>query len=164
MPHDRSIPSGDVMLSEIDFRAIFDQSTLGKTQLRIAHARWLVDPSLCQLLCRLRERVPTTLRSTITHPDEVHFDLVQYRGLAAAEIDSYAIEKRRAKCEGAHCPAACFRDVVWDLMLSLDVPISARMNLKTAALGRPFCILEAEKYSLARDRCGECRHARGVVS
>ncbi len=59
------------------FRTIFEQSTLGMGRVGFGDARWLdVNPAFCRMLGRSRDEMLSTPWPQMTHPDDVHRDLL----------------------------------------------------------------------------------------
>lgn len=97
--------------SEERFRSIFEHAPLGVALVSGADARIsATNPEFRSLLGYSDEQLGTMVVSDLTHPADLHQDLVQYRALLAGQIPSYRMEKRYLRRDGT---------VVWaDLTVS----------------------------------------------
>jgi PAS domain S-box-containing protein len=98
---DRGVQLGLTRNSEARFRATFDNAAVG-----IAHVapdgRWLrVNGVLCRILGYPADELLTKSFQDITYPDDLAADLVQVELMSGGKIDSYNIEKRYLRKDGA---------------------------------------------------------------
>ena len=79
--------------SEVQFRAIFEKSSIGISLANLDG--WIVDtnPALCKMLGYNREEVLTMRFADYSHPDYVAADLKLFQELVAGKIDHYELEK-----------------------------------------------------------------------
>jgi PAS domain S-box-containing protein len=81
--------------SEIKFRTVFEQSAIGMGRVCFDDARWIdVNDAFCSMIGYTREELLGMPWPEITHPDDLDLDLVQFRRMAAGELNSYTVEKR----------------------------------------------------------------------
>ena len=97
---------------EARFRGTFENAAVG-----IAHVEfdgtWLrVNERLCEIVGYDREELLHSNFQSITHPDDLDRDLVQFEQLKVGKIESYSLRKRYIHKEG--------RDVHIDLTVSLQ--------------------------------------------
>jgi PAS domain S-box-containing protein len=87
--------------SEARLRAAFDSAVAG-----IAHighdGRWIrVNKALCRILGYPADELLTKTFHEVTHPDDLAIDLMQFELLRQGKIDSYEVEKRDVRKDGA---------------------------------------------------------------
>jgi PAS domain S-box-containing protein len=87
--------------SEQRFRATFEQAAVG-----IAHVgpdgRWLrVNQRLCGIVGYAREELLALSFQDITHPDDLDLDLAQVRQMLNGTLQTYSMEKRYIRKDGA---------------------------------------------------------------
>jgi PAS domain S-box-containing protein len=91
----------DLAASEAKFRAVFERAAVGMGRVRFDDARWMdVNAAFCRMLGRGKEEVLATPWPEITHREDVHLDLEQFKRMAAGELDSYTVEKRFLRQHG----------------------------------------------------------------
>ncbi|PSN77094.1 hypothetical protein C8B47_23885 [filamentous cyanobacterium CCP4] len=86
--------------AEARFRAIFEQIDLGICQAELSGQLFDVNPGICRMLGFSREDLLEKNFADFTHPEDLVFDLQQYRRLIAGEIPSFAMEKRYCHKDG----------------------------------------------------------------
>jgi len=79
--------------SEVQFRAIFEKSSIGISLANLDG--WMIDtnPALCKMLGYSREDLLTMRCVDYTHPDYVAADLKLFQELVTGKIDHYELEK-----------------------------------------------------------------------
>lgn len=93
--------------SEILFRAVFNQSTIGisignKNKIVISDLnRHSVNPMYEKITGRTKQELENMSWEEITHPDDLAEDLKYYSKLEAGEIDGYELEKRYLRPDGS---------------------------------------------------------------
>jgi PAS domain S-box-containing protein len=118
--------------SEARFRATFENAAVG-----IAHAapdgRWLrVNEALCRIVGYPVDELLTKTFQDITHPDDLAAEVAQVELLCAGKIDSYDVDKRYIRKDGAvvwgRKTVSCVRksDGSIDYFVSVVEDISAR--------------------------------------
>ena len=124
--------------SEERFRATFELAAVG-----IAHVgldgRWIrVNRRLCEILGYSAQELAGLTFQSITHPDDLQSDLDQLGRLLAGEIDTYAMEKRYYRKDGAPFWAELTVSLVRDArgqpahLISVVQDISQRHAAETA--------------------------------
>ncbi len=87
--------------SEERYRATFDLTALGIAHLGL-DGRWLrVNQTLCDIVGYTREELLNKTFQEITHPDDLDTDLEYVRQVLAGEIQTYSMEKRYYRKDGA---------------------------------------------------------------
>ncbi|MDQ4064188.1 MAG: PAS domain S-box protein, partial [Actinomycetota bacterium] len=87
--------------SEERFRATFEQAAVGIGHVAL-DGRWLrVNGKLCDVLGYSREEMLNLTFQQITHPDDLDKDLEQVRWMLDGEINTYSMEKRYVRKDGA---------------------------------------------------------------
>jgi PAS domain S-box-containing protein len=121
--------------SEKKFRAVFEQAAVGMGRVRFADARWIdVNDPLCQMLGYSREEMLATPWPEITHPEDLDFDLVPFRRMAAGDLQSYSVEKRYIHRNGHHVWARLTLSLVRDERGKPDYQIAIIENITQAKL------------------------------
>jgi PAS domain S-box-containing protein len=87
--------------SEARLRASFDSAVAG-----IAHighdGRWIrVNKALCRILGYPADELLTKTFHDVTHPDDLAVDVMRFELLSQGKIDSYEVEKRDVRKDGA---------------------------------------------------------------
>jgi PAS domain S-box-containing protein len=129
---DQEVQLGLTRNSEARLRAAFDNAAVG-----IAHigpdGRWLrVNRALCRILGYPVDELLTKLFRDVTHPDDLAADLAQVELIREEKIDSYEVETRDLRKDGAIIWArktvGCVRkgDGSIDYFVSVIEDISAR--------------------------------------
>ena len=118
--------------SEERFRSYFVQGLIGMA-VSTPEKRWLeVNDRLCEILGYSREELLEMKWTEATHPDDVEPGLLQFKRIAAGEIDHYTQEKRFVRKDGrvvhANIFVRCFRrkDGTMDHFLALIEDITER--------------------------------------
>jgi PAS domain S-box-containing protein len=98
---DQQIQLGLTRSSEARLRATFDNATVG-----IAHigrdGRWLrVNRALCSILGYPVDELITKSFGDVTYPDDLAGDLAQFELIREGKIDSYEVETRDVRKDGA---------------------------------------------------------------
>ena len=90
-----------LLASEERFRATFEQAAVGLAHLA-PDGRWLlVNQRLCAIVGYPRAELLKKTFQEITHPEDLDADLRQVGRLLAGEIDTYELEKRYLRGDGA---------------------------------------------------------------
>jgi PAS domain S-box-containing protein len=129
---DQEVQLGLTRNSEARLRAGFDNAAVG-----IAHidpdGRWLrVNRALCRILGYPVDELLTKSFRDVTHPDDLAADLAKFELMREGKIDSYEVEKRDLRKDGAIIWArktvGCVRkgDGSIDYFVSVIEDISAR--------------------------------------
>src|SRR5258706_3849892 len=129
---DREVQLGLTRNSEARFRATFDNAAVG-----IAHVapdgRWLrVNERLCRILGYPADELLTKSVRDVTYPDDLAADLAKFELMREGKIDSYELEKRDLRKDGAiiwcRKTVGCVRkgDGSIDYFVSVIEDISAR--------------------------------------
>ena len=129
---DQEVQFGVTRNSEARFRAAFDNAAVG-----IAHigpdGRWLrVNRALCRILGYPVDELLTKSFGDVTHPDDLAADLAKFELMREGKIDSYEVEKRDLRKDGAiiwcRKTVGCIRkgDGSIDYFVSVIEDISAR--------------------------------------
>jgi PAS domain S-box-containing protein len=100
--------------SESRFRATFESAAVGMAHVAPDGALLRVNRRLCEIVGYPAEELQTKKFQDITHPDDLDSDLVQVRRILSGEIESYGLEKRYLRKDGAavwiHLTVGCVRD------------------------------------------------------
>jgi len=129
---DSEVQLGLTRNSEARFRATFDNAAVG-----IAHVapdgRWLrVNEPLCRILGYPADELLTKSFRDVTYPDDLAADLAKFELMREGKIDSYEVEKRDLRKDGAiiwvRKTVGCVRkgDGSIDYFVSVIEDISAR--------------------------------------
>ena len=87
--------------SDARFQATFEQAAVGIAMVA-TDGRWLrVNRRLCEIVGYSADELMATNFQQITHPDDLRADLDLLRQLLAGEIQTYALEKRYLRKDGA---------------------------------------------------------------
>src|SRR5215831_13943731 len=98
---DREVQLKQTRDSEARFRASFDTAAVGVAHIA-PDGRWLrVNAALCRILGYSVDELLTKSFQDVTHPDDLAADLVQVELMREGKIDSYNIEKRYLRKDGA---------------------------------------------------------------
>lgn len=98
---DRKRAEEALAASESRFRATFEQAAVGMAHVA-TDGRWLVvNQKLCDIVGYTCEELLGLTFQDITHPDDLDANLDYVRRLLSGEIDTYTIEKRYLKKDGA---------------------------------------------------------------
>src|SRR5215475_5210076 len=133
---DQDVQLGLTRNSEARFRAAFDNAAVG-----VAHigpdGRWLrVNRALCRILGYPADELLTKTFHDLTYPDDLATDLVQVELMREGKIDSYNLEKRYLRKDGAIIWArktvSCVRrgDGSVDYFVSVIEDVSARKQVE----------------------------------
>lgn len=87
--------------SEERFRLSMAHAAIGMALVGLDGEFVEVNDALCVLVGRPRDVLTTMTFQDITHPDDLHADLVLVGSLAAGEIDRYDLEKRYLRPDGS---------------------------------------------------------------
>ncbi|MDP2081193.1 PAS domain S-box protein [Pseudotabrizicola sp.] len=91
----------DLQRSLEQFRSSFEHAPIGKAIVRL-DGRWLkVNSALCNLFGYTEEELLQTDFQSLTHPDDLEADLANAAPLIKGEINSYQMEKRYIRSNGA---------------------------------------------------------------
>jgi PAS domain S-box-containing protein len=87
--------------SEQRFRSIFDHAAVGVAEIAL-DGRWLrANAHLCAMLGVTEAELLQLTSPNVTHPADVQADLYQRHRLLAGEIETYTLEKRYIRKDGA---------------------------------------------------------------
>ena len=85
---------------EARFRGTFENAAIGISHVEF-DGTWLrVNERLCEIVGYDREELLSTNFQSITHPEDLDDDLVQFEQLKAGKIDAYSLRKRYIHKEG----------------------------------------------------------------
>ncbi|MCS0660717.1 sensor domain-containing diguanylate cyclase [Massilia terrae] len=87
--------------SETLFRAAFEQAAVGMSRVSLDGKFIQVNDKLCAIVGHEREALLALTFQEITHPDDLERDLDCVRQLLAGSINSYSLEKRYIRKDGA---------------------------------------------------------------
>ena len=120
--------------SEARFRATFENAAVGIAHLA-SDLRWLrANKALCRILGYPVDELVTKSLQDISHPDDLAADLAQVGRMCDGTIDSYAMDKRYLRKDGAvvwaRLTVGCVRkgDGSIDYLVSVVEDISARKH------------------------------------
>jgi PAS domain S-box-containing protein len=120
--------------SEARFRATFENAAVGIAHLA-SDLRWLrANKALCRILGYPVDELVTKSLQDISHPDDLAADLAQVERMRDGTIDSYAMDKRYLRKDGAvvwaRLTVGCVRkgDGSIDYLVSVVEDISARKH------------------------------------
>ena len=98
---DRDVQLALTRNSEARFRATFDTAAVDVAHMA-PDGRWLrVNGALCRILGYTADELVTKSFHDLTYPDDLAADLVQVELMSEGKIDSYNIEKRYLRKDGA---------------------------------------------------------------
>ena len=127
--------------SEERMRLFFERQVVGMG-ISDTKKRWIqVNDRLCQMLRYSREELLELGWLKLTHPDDVDADLFQFNRMCAGDIDSYSMEKRYIRKDGAavyvNLAVVCIRrsDRSVDYMLAIMEDISERKQAEETLRG-----------------------------
>jgi PAS domain S-box-containing protein len=155
--------SAQLRSSEARFRAVFEHAALGVGRVRFSDARWIdVNEALSAMVGLTREEMLNTPWPEITHPDDLHLDLVPFRRMAKGELDRYTVEKRYIHRDGHHVWARLSLSLVRDAdgRPDYEVAVVEDVTERRAAEADRDRLLEAvlrseERYALIRRATNE---------
>ena len=99
---ERKLAEAALRESEERLRTIFEQAPFGISEGEIATARFLrMNQRYGDILGYTVEELRKLTFKDYSHPEDLQKDLVEFQKLAAGEIQSYAIEKRYFRKDGA---------------------------------------------------------------
>lgn len=160
--------------SEERFRATFDEAAIGFAQVA-PDGRWLrVNHKLCEIVGYTREELLTMTFQEITHPEDLETDLGLVRQVLAGELQTYSLEKRYIRKDGAviwiNVTVSLVRDglnqpsyfisgvediTAWkhaeEAIRELNASLEGRVAERTAQLEAAVRDLEAFSYSVSHD-------------
>ncbi|MBW4649214.1 MAG: PAS domain S-box protein [Kastovskya adunca ATA6-11-RM4] len=88
--------------SEQRFRVLFDQAAVGIAQVAMDGRLLLVNQRLCDIVGYTVAELSELTYSKITHPDDLAVNVGYYRQILTGEIQTYSLEKRYIRKDGAH--------------------------------------------------------------
>jgi hypothetical protein len=139
--------------SDQRFRATFELAAVG-IALAAPDGRWLrVNQKLCDIVGYRKDELLNKSFQDITHPDDLDADLVHVRRILAGEIDTYAIEKRYLRKDGAivwvNLSVALVRhdDGSPDHFISVVEDIQRRKEAEAALQAREAALSEAQRLA-----------------
>ena len=87
--------------SEARFRAMFEQAAVGIASVGL-DGRWIgVNRRLCEILGYSEDEILGRTFQAVTHPEDIETDLAFIEQLLAGQVDSYSMEKRYVRKDGA---------------------------------------------------------------
>lgn len=138
------------------FNAIFWQAPMG---ISISHGIGPIDgpinevfsvnPRFEEIVGRTGKELRTLGWASITHPDDLEGDLVQFRRLQGGEIQSYSMEKRYLKPDGSY---------VWVYMV-----VSALQILSNHSYSHICLIQDISKRKMAEQRLFESESNKSLL-
>ncbi len=138
------------------FNAIFWQAPMGIT---ISHGIGPIDgpinevfsvnPRFEEICGRTRDELKELGWASITHPDDLQADLVQFRRLQAGEISSYSMEKRYVKPDGSH---------VWVYMVVSSLQLQSNHSYSHVCL-----VQDISKRKKAEQLLAESERSKSVL-
>ena len=100
--------------SEQRYRGIFDQAAVGMSETVLGQGFTAVNQRFCDMLGYTREELLARAPLDITHPDDVPESRAQIGRLIAREADSFVVDKRYVRKDGAvvwaHTSVSAIRD------------------------------------------------------
>ncbi|MBH8571643.1 PAS domain S-box protein [Nostocaceae cyanobacterium CENA369] len=87
--------------SEERFQAMFDQATVGITQVALDGRFLQINPALCEITGYSHQELTQMNFEEITHPDDLEADWTQAQRVLAKEIKGYSLEKRYIRKDGS---------------------------------------------------------------
>lgn len=124
--------------SEERFRTTFDHAAMGLAHTDLNGGWLLINQRLLDLYGYTRDELSALRFQDITHPDDLEADLTQLERLLAGEIDSYSLEKRYLRKDGAvlwaHVTISLAREVTGEpkYIIALVDDIGARKRAEEA--------------------------------
>jgi len=122
--------------SEARFEVTFEQAAIG-IALVAPDGRWLrVNPKFCAIVGYTQDELMARTFQDITHPDDLDADLGKVGRMLAKEIDTYSMDKRYFRKDGAIVWIRLTVALVWradggpDYFISMIEDISARKRLE----------------------------------
>lgn len=116
---DRKAMEEALRISAEQFRSAFENAPIGKAVVALDGSWLRVNPALCTLLGFSEDEFRRTNFQSLTFPDDLEADLSLLRQLVAGEIQSYTMEKRYIRANGA---------IMWGLL---------RVGMVRTAEGKP---------------------------
>ncbi|WP_431271056.1 PAS domain S-box protein [Dankookia sp. P2] len=127
--------------SEAEFRGTFEQAAVGIAHVGLDGSWLRVNDRFCAIAGHPRDAMLALTFQDITHPDDLAGDLAQVEALLAGTLDTYAMEKRYIRADGAavwvNLTVALQRDAAGrpDRFISVIEDISARKAAEVALAG-----------------------------
>ena len=87
--------------SEARFRATFEQAAVGVAHVSVDGRLLRVNDKLCEIFGYAREEMLRLTLQDLAYPEDQEADLEQVRRVLAGEIESYSMEKRYFRKDGA---------------------------------------------------------------
>ena len=126
--------------SEAEFRASFENSSVGMAQTNTATGQFLrVNDAFCNMIGYSREELMETKFSEITHPEERDADLILFRKMVNGETREYQSEKRYVRKDGS---------VIWVMVTSNLVYGEDGKATRTNAVIRDITRKKNAEYAL----------------
>ena len=113
------------LASELPFRAMFEQSSVGIVQVAESGHFLTANPGFCKFLGYSEEELKRVRVRDVTHPEDVPAEKELTRQLAAGAISEYTLEKRYLRKNG---------DIVWGSMTAKFVRPASGELLYTLAI------------------------------
>jgi PAS domain S-box-containing protein len=88
-------------VSEAEYRATFEQASVGMTQLTVDGVLLRVNDAVCAITGRTRQALIGQSVETFTHPDDFAVDAAAFKALVRKEIPSHTREKRYVRPDGS---------------------------------------------------------------
>jgi len=156
--------------SEQRFRATFELAAVG-IALVAPDGRWLrMNQKLCDIVGYRPDELLARTFQDISHPDDLDADLAQVRQLLAGDIETYAIEKRYLRKDGAivwvNLNVALVRhaDGRPDHFISVVEDIQRRKEAETALQAREAALREAQRLARVGNWTWDLRTGRHTWS
>ena len=161
-------------VSEERLRALVDHAPIGIEELTLAGELLQVNPRLCEITGYTADELRSLRIKDITYPGDLDADLANMQRLTSGEIDSYSMEKRDVRKDGAVVWVEANRAVVRDLdgqpvlfvgavrditgqrdaeaeVRRLNADLEVRVEQRTADLAQANKELESFSYSVSHD-------------
>jgi PAS domain S-box-containing protein len=172
--------------SEERLRVLFDNAPVGIEDLALSGELVRVNPRLCEITGYTADELRRLRIQDITHPDDLDADLANLQRLRSGEIDTFSMEKRDLRKDGAVVWIEASRAVVRDPdgnpllfvgavrditaqrqaeaeVRTLNAGLESRVEQRTADLALANKDLEAFGYSVSHDLRAPLRALSGYA-
>jgi PAS domain S-box-containing protein len=173
-------------VSEERLRALVDNAPIGIEELTLSGELVRVNPRFSEITGYTSDELRSLRIQDITHPDDLDADLANMQRLTSGEIDSYSMEKRDVRKDGAVVWVEANRAVVRDLegnpvlfvgavrditaqrqaeaeVRTLNADLEVRVEQRTTDLAQANKDLEAFGYSVSHDLRAPLRALSGYA-
>ncbi len=87
--------------SETVFQISFSQAPVGMAQCGLEGQIWKANEKFCEIVGYTQEELRSRTFEDLTHPEDLNLELAWVRKLVAAQIDTYSLQKRYLRKDGA---------------------------------------------------------------